>query len=287
MTQRFGATFAGSALCVLLALSGCSGGGPTSSPATGNVLPQTTAAKATNGQGGAYVIWNPLWPTPQYDKLQWTLTVLNLPIVKSYYYWALQDGFLGGGAFYYGLQPYGSCPGGGNCKIALFSFFGNGATTTSPNCVNGADGGAGMSCHVAYDWTVGVPYTFSISLTGTDTVNNTETWTGTVTSGQTNATTVIGNWTIPGQNTTQPGLIGTEAVSFVEYYLSVDGGCNGEPYAEVNMSVPTGYNNGTAYSGGVNSTKPTQACPTNAIFTLLPNATNPTSVDIQTGHKRQ
>lgn len=35
------------------------------------------------GQGGAYVVWNPLWPTPQYDRLEWTLTVLDLPIEHS------------------------------------------------------------------------------------------------------------------------------------------------------------------------------------------------------------
>jgi hypothetical protein len=244
------------------------------------------SAPARSGQGGAYVVWNPLWPTPQYDRLDWTLTVLDLPDTKSYYYWAFQDGFVGGGAFYFGLQPYGSCPGGGNCKIALFSFFGNGATTSASSCLSGADGGPGMSCHIPYNWSIGVPYRFTIQLTATDAVNNTETWSGTVTDTIAGSSTEIGNWTIPGQNTTVPGLIGTEAVSFVEYYEAVKGGCRQEPYAKVNMSVPTGSSNGTVSEGGVNSTFPTQTCSTSAAFTLLPDATNPTSVTIETGKSK-
>lgn len=282
MTQRLRALFTASALVLIVAATGCSGMQGTSGPSSG-ITPQTNKAQATDGQGGAYVVWDPLWPTPQYDRLDWTLTVLKLPDVKSYYYWALQDGFLNGGSFYYGLQPYGSCPTGGNCKIALFSFFGNGATSTSPNCKPGADNGPGTSCHIPYNWSIGVPYTFSITLTTTDTTNNTETWTGTVKDGNTGVTTSIGNWTIPGQNAPQPGLIGTEAVSFVEYYLSVNGGCSQEPYALVNMSVPTGYSQGNVYPGGVNSTKPTTQCASNAHFTLLPDATNPTNVNIETG----
>lgn len=237
------------------------------------------------GQGGAYVVWSPLWPTPQYDRVEWTLTVLDLPIENSYYYWAFQDGFLGGGAFYFGLQPYGSCPGGGNCKMALFSFFGNGATTTSPNCQPGADGGPGMSCHIAYKWHVGVPYRFAIQLSGTDSTNNTETWTGTVSDALTGIVTEIGNWTIPGQNTTIPGLIGTEAVSFVEYYESAQS-CQKEPYAKVMMSVPTGYNEGTPYQGGVNSTSPTQTCAQSAKFEVYPSAASAIGVVVKTGMRK-
>lgn len=156
----------------------------------------STAAGAT-GQGGlAYVAWSPLYPQPAYTKYEWILTVLSLPVPDSYYLWDLQNGFVGStDAFYMGLQPHGSCPGGGNCPAALFSFFGEGATSTSPSCVSGADGGPGESCLIAYNWVVGRPYRFTATLT--DSSPSTETWTGTVTGTEAHITTTIGSWTIP------------------------------------------------------------------------------------------
>ena len=109
------------------------------------VVAITSTLYGQNGdQGGAYVYWKPVSLTPGYDIYEWTITVQELPNVQSYYFWAINNGFLGGdtfsggascpkgscaNGFYMGLQPYGSpvlaCPdGGSNCKIALFSFFG-------------------------------------------------------------------------------------------------------------------------------------------------------------------
>ncbi len=253
------------------------------------------AATATSyGQdaGGAYVYWNPAFPTPAYDAYEWTITVVQLPNAQSYYYWALQNGFVGGdtfsggascpegpcsNGFYMGLQPYGTpvapCPGGASgCKIALFSFFGNGASSTSPNCASGADGGPGESCRIIYDWHVGRPYKFVATLTAN--AGGLETWTATVTDTTTGVQTAIASWSIPTSN----GLLGTSGVSFTEYFAAYTGGCRAEPYAEVIWNVPIGYNNGQAYPNTVGSTAPTTLCPGNSAFAI-----SPSSVTVQTG----
>jgi hypothetical protein len=82
-------------------------------------------AGAPKAMGQAHVLWDPLYAKPPYDRMEWTLTVRELSNQRSYYYWAFQDGFVGGGVFYFGLQPYGGCPvKKSNCKVALFSFSG-------------------------------------------------------------------------------------------------------------------------------------------------------------------
>jgi len=231
------------------------------------------------------VVWSPLYAKPPYDRLEWTLTVLELSNRKSFYYWAFQDGFDGGGLFYFGLQPYGACPGGRNCKLALFSFFGKGATSSSKNCRAGADNGAGMSCHIRYDWRFGVPYRFAIQLAARDLKSGTETWTGTVSDANSGRTTEIGAWTFPSQNQAPPGLILGQPVSFVEYYVTPKGGCTSQPYSKVEMSVPTGFHDGTAEHGGLHSTTPSKRCPGLARFTPQPDTDSPSSLVIETGYK--
>lgn len=231
------------------------------------------------------IVWDPLYPKVPFDGIDWTLIVFELSNKQSFYYWAFQDGFAGGGIFYFGLQPYGACPGGGNCKMALFSFFGDGATSTSRNCRPGADNGPGMSCHIRYNWHFGVPYRFSVRLSATDSRRGTKTWTGRVTDTHAGKATEIGNWTIPGQKSAMPGLIGAEAVSFTEYYITPKGGCAVQPYAKVEMSVPTFYRGSTPLQGGVRKTNPSKNCPENVHFTLEPNTAAPTSVIAETGKR--
>ena len=124
---------------------------------------------AASAMGQAHGTWSPLYAQPPYDRLEWTLTVRELSDPHAFYCWAFQDGFLNGGIFYFGLQPWGRCPEKhGTCKVALFSFFGNGATSSSPHCNPGADNGPGMSCHIPYQWRRNVAYRFVIELTGSD-----------------------------------------------------------------------------------------------------------------------
>jgi hypothetical protein len=98
-----------------------------------------------------------------------------------------------------------------------------------------------MSCHLAYNWQMGVPYRFAIQLSATDPWRKTETWTGTVTDTLSGKISEIGNWTFPGQKSATPGLLDGQPDSFVEYWIMPKGGCSFQPYARVIMSVPTGY----------------------------------------------
>lgn len=245
-------------------------------------------ALGTPAFGQASVVWDPLWPKSPYDRLDWTLTVLSLSEEHSFYYWAFQDGFVGGGVFYFGLQPYGACPDKKreHCKMALFSFFGTGATSTSANCRPGADNGPGMSCHVAYNWRMGVPYRFTIQLSATDPLRKTETWTGTVTDTRSGKVTEIGNWTFPGQKSDTPGLLGGEEISFVEYWIQPKGGCSVQPYAKVAMSAPTGFIGKKVFAGGVHRTSPAKSCENVVTFTPYNEAGGETGVVIETGPQK-
>jgi len=246
------------------------------------VVALTASAMA---QGG--VVWDPLYAKPPYDRIEWTLTVQELSDKHSYYYWAFQDAFAGGGIFYFGLQPYGGCPTKpGNCKIALFSFFGNGATSTSPHCRPGADSGPGMSCHLAYNWRMGVPYRFAIQLSGVDPSGKTETWTGTVTDTQSGEVSEMGNWTFPGQKNPVPGLIDGQPVSFIEYWIMPKGGCTAQPYAKVAMSVPTGYREKTVYPGGIHWPNAHKGCESVVTFTPYQDANGQKGLGIETGSKK-
>ena len=244
-------------------------------------------ALAVSAMGQASVVWDPLYANPSYDRIEWTLTVHELSEKRAYYYWAFQDAFVGGGIFYFGLQPYGNCPTRrGNCKIALFSFFGNGAISTSPHCMPGADNGPGMSCHLAYDWRMDVPYRFAIQLSATDPLRKTETWTGTVTDTQSGTVSEIGNWTFPGQKSEEPGLIHGQPVSFVEYWIQPKGGCSSQPYANVIMSVPTGYREKKAYPGGIHGTSVGKACESVVRFTPYQHPNQQGGLEIETGFKK-
>jgi uncharacterized protein (TIGR03437 family) len=249
-------------------------------------------AGALHGQD-AYVSWNPANPAPGYDTYEWTITVQQLPNPQSYIYWAISNSYQGGdtfsggascpkgscpAGFYMGLQPYGTpalpCPNGASgCRIALFSFFGDGASSSSPNCVSSADGGPGESCRLIYDWQVGRPYKFVAALTGN--ADGLETWTATVTDTATDIKTTIASWSIPASN----GLAYPGGISFTEYYGSgYASDCGAQPYAEVVWNTPIGYNNGEAYTHAVGNTWKSSSCPNNAAF-----AVTPASVTVQTG----
>ncbi len=178
-----------------------------------------------------------------FDTYTYTFTVNELRIeTEPEMYWAYQMSFTGTGGFYMGLQPRGTLPDGTRGKMALFSFFGSGVTSSFPACSSGADGGAGGSCHIAYDWQLGVAYQFTAKLTAVDNVAQTETWTGTVTNTQTGVAATIGVVTTP----LNWGLIKPGNISWYEWF-------NGNPlcsfrnYFQARYDAPIGYLNGVAY----------------------------------------
>ncbi|HUB88449.1 MAG TPA: hypothetical protein VMA74_01825 [Dyella sp.] len=187
-----------------------------------------------------------------YDTYQWTVQVQELGSnPRPYWYWAQQSSFNQTGSFYFGLQPNGALPNGQIGQMALFSFFGNGTSSSYSSCVTGADGGAGTSCHIPYAWVIGRNYTFSAQQTATNPLAQTETWTGTVTDGTTGATTVIGVVTVP----SSWGLIAPGNVAWAEWYNG-NISCASRTYISVLYNAPIGYYQGRPYQETVTGTNP-------------------------------
>ena len=150
-------------------------------------------ANAAEVQASEYIDWaTPSGYQGGYQQIYQTFLVRN-EAPSAALYPASQWG-TGAGAFYFGIQIAGEFG-----KTALFSFFGKGATTTSPNCKTGADGDAGMSCHVHYDWQPGRPYTFFIARESQGSTS--VTWRGWINDDLAGwAPTSIGNFTVPAGN---------------------------------------------------------------------------------------
>jgi cell division septation protein DedD len=128
---------------------------------------------------------------------------------------------------YTGLQPRPDTNGHRRLH-GVFSSFNAGTTSTDPNCHNGADNGAGVSCAAEFDAVYGHTYAVTVARTGTDT------WTGTATDTVTGAGTHIGTYTLPAGS---GNLTGSE-VGFVEYYLSSPS-CARLPRIDVVFGAPT------------------------------------------------
>ncbi|GAC1374971.1 MAG: hypothetical protein NVSMB32_17970 [Actinomycetota bacterium] len=178
-------------------------------------------------------------PAAGLTSLSYPLTVVENADPKASWYWADTVQFVGDASVaYMGLQPNGQYG-----LTALFSVFGPGTAGVGPYCVDGADGGAGTSCHIPYPWQVGRTYVFTIaqqsrSLSG-------ETWVGTVEDQTTRIATAIGAWTVPSSR----GLLEPQ-LGFVEYYAPV-ASCASLPQMVVRFGAPTGLTGPTALHGTV------------------------------------
>lgn len=135
-------------------------------------------------------------------------------------------------AAYTGLQPQPDSNGKPVLR-ALFSSFVNGTKSTHPNCSDGADGGAGVSCAVLIP---GASYSNVWNLKVASMGQNA--WRGTATDTVTKQTYEIGTWTIP-----KAGLIrNDQIINFFEYYeFNIDGepDCKTLPEASVTFFLPT------------------------------------------------
>lgn len=151
----------------------------------------------------------------------------------SGYYFAQQFKFQGiANVGYMGIQPREDDASGNSVVHAAFSSFQNGTTTTHPNCSNGADGGAGVSCAVDINGPYDVTYNLVVENTsGT-------TWQGRLVNSASGSSTVIGVWTLPAG----AGGIQSSQVGFVEYYPwngpnGTD--CPNQPKTEITFGFPT------------------------------------------------
>lgn len=170
-------------------------------------------------------------PAAGLNDVTFPINMANAAHVSGYYF-AQQFNFNGvANVGYTGIQPREDNS-GGSVVHAAFSSFQNGTTSTHPNCSNGADGGAGVSCAVDINGAYSATYNLVV-----DNPSDT-TWRGRIVNSASGAATVIGTWTLPAG----AGKIKPSQVGFVEYYpWNGPSGpdCPNQPKTEVTFGFPT------------------------------------------------
>lgn len=178
--------------------------------AAGLLLAVSPPASAVAG-GNVSIGWSiPGAPTSGLSNITFPITVNPATAHADGIYFAQQYGFQHNVAGYLGLQPRPDS-GGSERLHGVFSVFGDGTSSSDPNCHSGADTGSGTSCAVEFDAVYGHAYDITVARTGTDT------WTGTARDSVTGASTHIGTYTVPSGSGNLTGSYG----GFIEYYLSV------------------------------------------------------------------
>ncbi|KAF7118017.1 hypothetical protein CNMCM5793_007386 [Aspergillus hiratsukae] len=107
-----------------------------------------------------------------------------------------------------------------------------GTTSTDPNYIDDADGGAGISCSVDIPAPYAPLYHLVVKNTGGTT------WTGTLVDTVSGKSTHVGSYTLPNG----AGGIKSGQVGFIEYYLWNDMAnhmCSSLPYTDVTFGAPT------------------------------------------------
>jgi hypothetical protein len=218
-------------------------------PAKGAMLDGVNAGKPN----ASAIVWTfATVPRKGFDTLRMVISPRQLVARNNFVYWAYQNWFMNGAAFYFGLQPNGYFRNGGVGKMALFSVFGAGSSSKDGDCFASADGGAGTSCHLHYDWQPGERYEFTVALVAQDA--RTMTWEGSVYDLDRGKGKVIGRI----QVTRDHGYLKPfGGVSFIEHFRQ-DLSCVQQPGSEVLFFAPRGYRDeresvGTARSLDVNS----------------------------------
>lgn len=168
------------------------------------------------------------------NELTFPITVNRGTAHRSGAYFAMQYGFMNqndGG--YTGLQPYPDADGHHRLR-GVFSSFIQGSVSTDPNCSNGADGGAGVSCGVEFNTTYGHSYDVTVKRIGENS------WKGDILDTSDGTVIHIGTYTLPGGS----GQLRTSHAGFVEYYNVPS--CSEQPRYDVTFGNPR--------SGGVQGT---------------------------------
>ncbi|MFC0672732.1 DUF3472 domain-containing protein [Brachybacterium hainanense] len=129
---------------------------------------------------------------------------------------------------YMGLQPREDTPDGTPRLHGVFSSFIPGTTSTDPNCSDGADGGAGVSCANDFDAVPGRTYEVEVRRSGKDT------WTGTVVDPVQGKRFHIGTYTLPAGS----GKLVNKQVGFVENYWNHSRTCEGIQRIDTTVGRP-------------------------------------------------
>lgn len=207
--------------------------------ASAMVLVASPTASASVGGGNVAVSWSiPGTPSAGLTNITFPFTVNPATAHQSGTYFAQQFGFTGASDVgYTGLQPRPDS--GGHERLhGVFSSFVAGSTTSDPNCSDGADGGAGVSCAAEFDGVYGHTYALTVVKSGSDT------WTGTAKDTVTGVSTHIGTYTLPAGSGNLQGSQG----GFVEYYAGIPS-CAQMPRTDAVFGGPT-----TTDAGGLGGT---------------------------------
>jgi Ricin-type beta-trefoil lectin domain len=196
--------------------------------ATGLLFTAPHPAAASVGGGNVSISWSiPNTPSSGLTNITFPLTVNPATAHQAGIYFAQQFSFQHDVAGYTGLQPRANS--GGHERLhGVFSVFGDGTSTSDPNCSAGADGGSGVSCAVEFDGVYGHPYALKVARTGADT------WSGTATDTVTGASVHIGTYTVPSGSGNLQGSQG----GFVEYYLGIPS-CDTMPRSDALFGGPS------------------------------------------------
>jgi hypothetical protein len=170
-------------------------------------------------------------PSSGLKDVTFPISMANAPHVEGYYF-AQQFAFNGlSDVGYTGLQPRPDAS-GSSIVHAVFSSFVPGTTSTDPNCHDGADGGAGVSCAVEIPAPYAPLYDLVVKNTGGTT------WTATLVDTASGKSTHVGSYTLP----SGAGGIKSSQVGFVEYYpwnAMPSHLCSSLPYTNVTFGAPT------------------------------------------------
>lgn len=209
----------------LSAAAGAAAGLLLLSPHTASASASASAADV--GGGNVSVSWSlPGTPSSGLTNITFPITVRPATAHKAGIYFAQQYDFANGMG-YTGLQPRPNS-GGKERLSARFSTFTKGATTSDPNCHEGADGGPGVTCAVDFDGVYGHRYDIKVQRTGPDT------WTGTARNTVTGVSTHLGTYSLPSGSGNLKGSQG----GFVEYYAGIPS-CAEMPRSDVVLGGPT------------------------------------------------
>ncbi|KAJ7437741.1 hypothetical protein FB451DRAFT_1450340 [Mycena latifolia] len=154
------------------------------------------------------------------------------------YYLAQEFQFVGSDIGYTGIQPRPDKD-GKPVLHGVFSSFINGTTTTDPNCFEGADGGAGVSCLVEWTGVYGGTYEFEVMSPGG------RVWVGAAVDTVTGERIHIGEYTLPDGT----GGIMDSMTGFVEWYpwnVEIPANhCAMLPYQKTTFGTPRTSNAGS------------------------------------------
>ena len=213
--------------------------------------------KDAGNTGASAIVWKfAEMPRTGFDTLRIVISPRELVEKDNFVYWAYQDWFMNGMPFYFGLQPNGSFRNGETGKMALFSVFGPGSSSQNGDCFGSADGGAGTSCHLHYDWRSNDRYEFTVALVAEDAA--TMTWEGSVYDLDQGKGKMIGRITVTRDHGYMKPFGG---VSFVEHYRR-DLSCGQQPESEVLYFAPRGYRDGRESVGMVRALEENSGCNT-------------------------